>query len=83
MVAFALVPVFGLFLNTLFVSYIELAKKSILKSLLRLLLFALILNSLFFLLKPVGVVLVSNLYGFNELLSEHFYYSVEIGLIPK
>ncbi|PWK50877.1 hypothetical protein [Pleionea mediterranea] len=81
LVAFSLVPVFGVALNTLFASYIGLARIDVKKAYLKLLITASILCLLLFLSTPIQAYIYSIVYGLNEVEANTFARAVNVGCL--
>lgn len=81
LVAFSLVPLFGIALNTLFVSYISLAKDSLKKAYVRLIIIIFLFSLLFISLMPFQIYLYGFLYGLDALGAGKFSEAILLGFV--
>ncbi|MRX27153.1 hypothetical protein [Kangiella sp. HZ709] len=80
LVSFSLVPVFGVLFNTLFASYIELARVNISESFKKLLLIVVSVNILFYFSDILLLPIITALYSYSYDLAEVYLKSVKVGV---
>lgn len=81
LVAFSIVPVFGLLLNVLFASYIATSKRSLRGGFIKLFIVVVSLNALAGILSPVGEQIVSYIFRYDASESSLYASSARLGIV--